>query len=283
MNIDQLRSFLEVANVGNFHRAAERLGTTQPTLSVRIKTLEERLGRQLFHRANNGVQLTRAGHRFRQYALIAVRAVEQGRAQVKLPDNITRSITIGLQNYLAHDLGPHLAQSLETDLPDMSICIELEYSETIVLHVADGLQDAGIVYVPTLVSELEVELIGHQDIVLVTTPELEFGSDEFRKGYIEVNWGEAFRSFQMEISATELTPHMSVDSPQIARDLLLRRGGAAYLDRKMLEPDPKTSGLRLCSEAPTFSRPVYFIRRPRQDEHPLGIVASIVREWFEAT
>ena len=50
MHIDQIRTFLEVAATGNFNRAAEALNVTQSTASARIKTLEDRLGRDLFIR-----------------------------------------------------------------------------------------------------------------------------------------------------------------------------------------------------------------------------------------
>lgn len=61
MNLEQLRSFVEVAQVGNFTRAADRLHLAQPSLSRQISTLESDLGAQLFHRARGGSTLTGAG------------------------------------------------------------------------------------------------------------------------------------------------------------------------------------------------------------------------------
>jgi len=61
MNLEQLRGFVEVAGVGNFTRAAERLHLAQPSLSRQIATLEQDLGAELFHRARGGSSLTAAG------------------------------------------------------------------------------------------------------------------------------------------------------------------------------------------------------------------------------
>ena len=61
MNLEQLRAFVTVAQLGNFTRAAEQLHLAQPSLSRQISTLEQSLGAELFHRARAGSTLTVAG------------------------------------------------------------------------------------------------------------------------------------------------------------------------------------------------------------------------------
>ena len=61
MELDQLKTFLTVAEVGTFSRAAILLATTQPVLSRKIKLLEEELGNELFHRTGRGVVLSEGG------------------------------------------------------------------------------------------------------------------------------------------------------------------------------------------------------------------------------
>jgi DNA-binding transcriptional LysR family regulator len=61
MNLEQLRSFVEVARLGHFTRASESLHLAQPSLSRQISTLERELGAELFQRARGNISLTPAG------------------------------------------------------------------------------------------------------------------------------------------------------------------------------------------------------------------------------
>ncbi|WP_210604363.1 LysR family transcriptional regulator [Brevibacterium oceani] len=61
MNLDQLTSFVEVADTGHFTKAAATLHLAQPSLSRQISTLEKELGAELFHRAHGHITLTDAG------------------------------------------------------------------------------------------------------------------------------------------------------------------------------------------------------------------------------
>jgi DNA-binding transcriptional LysR family regulator len=68
MQIDQLETFLAVANFGGFHRAAESLRISQPAVSARIKALEESLGVALFSRSRGGLAISDAGRTLRPHA-----------------------------------------------------------------------------------------------------------------------------------------------------------------------------------------------------------------------
>ena len=61
ISLRQMRSFIAVAKLGSFTRAAEFLHVSQPTLTVQIKRLEEALQLRLFDRNPRLVNLTRVG------------------------------------------------------------------------------------------------------------------------------------------------------------------------------------------------------------------------------
>lgn len=61
MEVRSLNTFIQVAESGSFSRAAEKLGYSQPTVSVQIKGLEEELGIRLFDRIGHTVRLTEQG------------------------------------------------------------------------------------------------------------------------------------------------------------------------------------------------------------------------------
>jgi DNA-binding transcriptional LysR family regulator len=60
-NLTDLKYFLEVAKTGNITRASERLGVTQPSITLALKRLEEKTGIILLERSRKGTSLTRQG------------------------------------------------------------------------------------------------------------------------------------------------------------------------------------------------------------------------------
>ena len=68
MDIRGLNIFMEVAELGSFTRAGEKLGYSQPTISFQIKQLEKELGVSLFDRIGHTVSLTDAGRDALRYA-----------------------------------------------------------------------------------------------------------------------------------------------------------------------------------------------------------------------
>ena len=63
MDIKQLTYFMAVAQEGSYSKAAEKLGISQPTLSIAVKKLEEELGLPLFYTFNRRQVLTDGGLR----------------------------------------------------------------------------------------------------------------------------------------------------------------------------------------------------------------------------
>ena len=82
MEIDQLTTFVAVATVGGFHRAAETLRVSQPAVSARIKALEDSLGSKLFARSRSGLTLTEAGRILRPFAEQLLKTASQARQAV---------------------------------------------------------------------------------------------------------------------------------------------------------------------------------------------------------
>ena len=280
MNIEQLRSLLEIAETGSFRRAAERLGMTQPTISARIKSLEDLLGQRLVNRAKNGVTLTEAGHRFRRYAEIAVQSMATAKAQAQLLPGISHVAAVGLHNYFGQDfLSDHLAQ-LSKNLPYTAFRFELDYSEPLLRQVAAGLLDIGAIYIPRVTTDLEIDHVADQGIKLIATPGLDYPSASFIEHYIQVYWGEDFLGVQSEALGQETTPRLSVSSPALATALLRKGEGAAYLDPVPLASDLENGALVILSEAPIYRRRIYLARRPNAMSPEIEVIAESIRSHF---
>lgn len=92
MDIRNLTTFIQVAELGNFSRAAERLGYSQPTVSVQIRQLEEELGFRLFDRIGHSVRLTDKGRDALAYAHQVCLLCEQMRLHD--PEDVEKEVLI---------------------------------------------------------------------------------------------------------------------------------------------------------------------------------------------
>ena len=68
MDFDQLETFLEVARLSSFSRAAEKRFRTQPAISSQIRSLEEEVGAKLLDRSGGKVSITASGKFFQKFA-----------------------------------------------------------------------------------------------------------------------------------------------------------------------------------------------------------------------
>ncbi|WP_037503974.1 LysR substrate-binding domain-containing protein [Sphingomonas jaspsi] len=86
LDIDLLRSFVTVADLGGFTRAGQRLGRTQSAISLQIKRLEDQVGRPLMQRGPRHLQLTREGERLLPHARQMLRLNDAVLADISEPD-----------------------------------------------------------------------------------------------------------------------------------------------------------------------------------------------------
>lgn len=68
LDLDQLRSFVAIAELGSFTAAADYVGRTQSAVSIQVRRLEEQVGRPLFARVGRKSSLTGDGERLLTYA-----------------------------------------------------------------------------------------------------------------------------------------------------------------------------------------------------------------------
>lgn len=126
LDLDLLRTFVTIADAGNFTRAAERLGRTQSTISLQMKRLEDLLGRQLLERNAHRVTVIAEGETLLAYARQMLRLNDEAVARAFEPD-LTGVVRLGTPEdfattHLASVLSdfarayPHLALEVTTDL-----------------------------------------------------------------------------------------------------------------------------------------------------------------------
>lgn len=102
MNIDEIETFVAIAELGGFTRAGRRLHRTQPAISRRLGMLEHELGAPVFERIRGSPRLTEAGRVFLPHAEAALAALKDGREAVRgLQGGLQGTVSLALVGTLA--------------------------------------------------------------------------------------------------------------------------------------------------------------------------------------
>ena len=258
MNIDQVRTFLEIAATGNFNRAAEHLNVAQSTVSVRIKALEDRLDRPLFTRVRSGVELTAAGHQFHRYAVTLVRAWEQARQEVALPEGFTTMFGLGAQVSLWERLVVRWIPWMREKAPDVSLNLVAEYSEPQMRGLSDGLIDIGVMYSPRNAPGLVIEKLLEEKLVLVSTARRRLAA-KWMEGFVFVDWGDDFRSNYSAAFPDWGPPAITVGLGAIGLQYIMENGGSGYFPLRVVRPLIAARRLYRVPKAPVFRRPAFMV------------------------
>lgn len=156
-NSSEIQYFLEVARTLNISRAAERLGITQPTLSLAIQRLEQSLGTPLLLRGKTGVRLTKAGVRFSSQAKALIDQWERLRAETLNDESEVRGrVTIGCHASVALYSVEGFAPALMTEHPDLEITFHHDLSRRITERVVSFEIDLGVVVNPVAHPDLRI-------------------------------------------------------------------------------------------------------------------------------
>lgn len=144
MDLRQLNCFLACARHHSLTLAAEELYTTQPHVSMIIKSLEQELGTPLFIRKSKGVELTESGKQIYTYAVNAVRNAEiisdlgsqKHVPQLRIISNSSSHMAVLLTNYYMQQTSELRIQYRESGIEEM------------IDRLADGMDDLGFFFVP---------------------------------------------------------------------------------------------------------------------------------------
>lgn len=104
MDIKNLLTFIQVAELGSFTRAARKLGYSQSTVSFQIRQLEEELKSQLFERINHTVALTEKGRETLVYAHQISKLTQELKTSMARERAVTGHVRLGMAESLCMSL-----------------------------------------------------------------------------------------------------------------------------------------------------------------------------------
>lgn len=168
MELHQLRYFVAAAEAGSVSRAAERSRVAQPSLSQQIRKLEAGLGVRLFDRLGRGVALTDAGRALLPRARRILSEVRDAEANLKREASAgVGTLVVGAIPTIAPYVLPRALQQLSTEHGAADVLIHEGFTEDLVELLADNRLDCALVSTPLEHEHLEVQVVGHEELVLV--------------------------------------------------------------------------------------------------------------------
>jgi DNA-binding transcriptional LysR family regulator len=172
MDTRQLRAFCEVVERKSFSLAAERLGVTQPAVSLQVRALEKRLGTQLLDRSGRRVEPTEAGLRLYQGAQRLLALEEE--IVNELADDATGVLdgvfAIGASTGPGGVVLSQLLCRFADANPELDVQLNVFDTQTVVERVADRSFELGVVGAAPRHRAVEYEPFFRDTVILACPP-----------------------------------------------------------------------------------------------------------------
>jgi DNA-binding transcriptional LysR family regulator len=259
MDIDALRTFVAIARLGNFSRAAEALHRSQPAISRRVELLERELETPLFERVRGGAILTNAGSALLPYAEAALAAVKDGAEAVgTLKKGDSGRISLALVGTLANARMTEILQGYRQRHPGVRLDLQTATSQQIGELVQRGEATLGLRYridhrpglVSKTVAEEELLVVGcaehrladgrrHRPSELAGERWVAFSSRTSRESFAQ------FLERKLLAAGLEDIETIPIDSLTAQKRLVEAGFGIALLAKSAVEEEHRLGTLRI--------------------------------------
>jgi len=165
--LKQLKYFAALAQAGHYRKAAERMGITQPSLSLQIAALEERLGLVLVERGRAGAVLTPAGRE----VLIRVGRILDDFATLndlsaRLKTGMAGALRLGSSPTLGPYILPNVVRRLHARYPSLRLYIHDAAPRRLLDDLLAGRHDLILTHLPVQSSDVTVERLFREPLKL---------------------------------------------------------------------------------------------------------------------
>ncbi|MGB7556476.1 MAG: LysR family transcriptional regulator [Candidatus Korobacteraceae bacterium] len=253
MDFDQIETFLEVARLSSFSRAAERRFRTQPAISSQIRALEEEVGAKLLDRSGGKVALTGAGKVFQKYA---EDALEQRRIMLVALAEMHRvprgELVVSANEGTCLHILPEVFAEFKRQYPNVAVSVKRLEHNKILEAIIENSCDFGIVSMPVPDKRLTVVPI-HRDELIVITPPHHPLSQQARATVAEVveyplllpKLGRTRDALETLFHERKLKPRVSMelDSSELLKRFVAADVGIGFIPRSNVAEDLQANAL----------------------------------------
>lgn len=273
MDVELLRTFLELHRGRHFGKAAAALNLTQAAVSQRLQTLEKSLGVRLFDRTTRQIRPTPAGTRLVRHAERQIAAWRMARQDVAATGS-GQQLTIGGSLRLWNALLQPWLHTLRRRFPELAIIAESHTPELLTRGLIEGALDVAVMLEPAQLDGLQFEEVGALQLVLVSSARHLSVDRALGHGYVYVDWGLSHDLEHRRAFPDAPESMTRVSQAKIALEYLQDVGGSAYLPHNMVAAELANATLFRVGDAPVFSRMAYAVHPARSAR--LDFVATCI-------
>lgn len=266
MDIDLLRTFLEVNRTRHFGRAADNLYLSQSAISARIRHLEEQVGAALFTRDRNDIRLTATGKKLLPHAESIVTAWHRARQEVALGEEIEQSLAVGATPSLGDILMQDWLNSIYQKMSDVAVSADMAGPNELLRRLLDGTIDMALTFEGPQVLRLNVVELASIPLVMVSSRQDIGVQDAVNSNYFMVDWGTSFLITHAKVFTELPSPRLRFGLGRMAHEFLLKNGGSAYLAEPDVARDLAQGRLHRVVDAPVIERSA-FVVYPQQSSN----------------
>lgn len=278
MDIELARTFLAVVETGSFFNAAGKVNVTQSTVSMRIRSLEQQLGKPVFERSKAGATMTPAGRQFQRHATTLVRTWTQAKLDAALPTTLDAVLEIGAAPSLWDGFLIDAIPTLKTKIPNLAIKATLATPDTLAPQLKEGTLDLAIMYRPQNTSGLVVEQLFEDEFILVSSNN-DISVDPFGESYVLIDWGFEFRAHHLLSFPQFTTPSLQLGIGTLGLQYLRNVPASGYFPRRAVETEVQAGWLHVIEAAPRFDYSAYAVFSESQTDGTAGLAARLLRTY----
>ncbi|WP_127092184.1 LysR family transcriptional regulator [Aquabacter cavernae] len=172
MDFRQLKYFVQIAENGNFSRAAEVLRISQPSLSQQMKHLEEELGVDLLVRHARGVTTTELGQQFYDHARRILQEVDRAKDVIRSQStNPSGRVSVGLPTSACRGLSHPLFQAIARRQPNITLHLVEAMTSYLDDYIQAGRLDVALLYDHKAFEHVAWTEMMSEDLMLCVAPD----------------------------------------------------------------------------------------------------------------
>lgn len=285
MDFKQLESFVTIAKLKSFSRAADKLFLTQPTISNHIHLLEKELGTILFNRTNKNISLTEAGEILYEYAISILNKKEHAYFSLnEFKGKIEGILDISSSSIPELYYLTDLISKFSLKYPGVKYSLMKYDTRQVFDKIISGDIDFGIVGSMRDTNNLEYIEIMEDDIVLVgptSGPLASQGDLNFEDltniPFVVREDGSGTRAAVVEylnkhnIQFDQLNIIAEIENEETIKKLVQLGLGYTFMSHLSIERELQDGSLRLISvNSETISRKFYFVYHKKRVLSPLS-------------